>query len=84
MEWEEALLRAWGEEIPQPAIYYRRKAARVRQIVEGVTTRAVKARLLDEAVHCDQLAADAERGAEEPIGQSTRHQNTVSRLMKGP
>jgi len=67
MEWEEALLRAWDEEVPQPASYYRRKAARARQIAEGVTTRAVKARLLDEAVHCDRLAADADRGAGEAL-----------------
>ena len=66
MEWEEALLRVWGGEIPpQPATYYRRRAARVRQIAEWVTTQAVKSRLLDEAVHCDQLAADADRGAGE-------------------
>jgi len=69
MEWEEALLRAWGGDIPpQPAIYYRRKAARARQVAEGVTTRAMKARLLDEAIHCDQLAADADRGAKEATG----------------
>ena len=64
MEWEEALLAAWGEEIPQPASYYRSKAARARQIAEGVTTRAMKARLLDEAVHCDRLAADADADLE--------------------
>jgi hypothetical protein len=69
MEWEEALLRAWGGEIPpQPATYYRRQAARARQVAEGVTTRAMKARLLDEAVHCDQLAADADREAGEAAG----------------
>jgi len=66
MEWEEALLRSWGGEIPpQAAAYYRRKAARARQIAEGVTTRAMMARLLDEAVHCDQLAADADRRTRE-------------------
>ena len=69
MEWEEALLRARGGEIPpQPATYYRRKAARARQVAEGVTTEAVKARLLDEAVHCDRLAADADREAREAAG----------------
>ena len=69
MEWEEALLTAWGEEIPpHPAAYYRRQAARARQVAEGVTTRAMKARLLDEAIHCDQLAADADRGAREATG----------------
>ena len=68
MEWEEALLRSWGGEIPpQAAAYYRRKAARARQIAEGVTTRAVKARLLDEAVHCDRLAADADRREGEAV-----------------
>ena len=65
MEWEEALLRAWGGEIPQSAGYYRQKAARARQIAEGVTTGAIKPRLPDEAVHCDRLTADAERGAGE-------------------
>jgi hypothetical protein len=69
MEWEEALLRAWGGEIPPlSATYYRRKAARARQVAQGVPTGAMKARLLDEAVHCDQLAADADRGAREAGG----------------
>jgi hypothetical protein len=64
MEWEEALLRAWGGEIPpQSAAYYRRKATRARQIAENATTLVMKARLLDEAGHCDRLAADADRGA---------------------
>jgi len=66
MDWEEALVAAWGGEIPphSPA-YYRRQAARARQVAEGVTTRAMKARLLEEAVHCDQLAAQADRAARE-------------------
>ena len=69
MEWEEALVGACGGEIlPHAPAYYRRKAARAPQLAEGVTTRAMKARLLDEAVHCDQLAADADRGEEEPVG----------------
>ena len=64
MEWEEALLEAWGGETPpHSAAYCRRKAARARLSAEGVTTRAMKARLLDEAVHWDQLAADADRDA---------------------
>ena len=68
MEWEEALLRARRAEAPSYlGTYYRRKAARARQIAEGVTTRAMKARLLDEAVHCDRLAADADRGAGEAV-----------------
>ena len=66
MEWEEALLGAWGEGVtPQSAAYYRRNAVRARQAAEEVTTRAMKARLPDEAVHCDQLAAAAERMAGE-------------------
>jgi hypothetical protein len=68
MEWEEAVLGAWGGEIPQSATFYRRKVARARQIAEGVTTRAIQARLLDEAVQCDQLADDADREAGEPVG----------------
>jgi hypothetical protein len=67
MDWEEALLRARDEEIPQSATYYRRRAARARQTAEGVTTRAIKARLLHEAVRCDRLAADVDRVIEEPI-----------------
>jgi hypothetical protein len=69
MEWEEALLGSWGTEIPaHPPAYYRRKAARARQFAEEATTQAVKARLLAEAVHCDQLAADAEHLADEYPG----------------
>jgi hypothetical protein len=65
MEWEEALLRAWDEEITSPsATDYRRKATRARQIAEGVTTRAVKVRLLDVAAYCDRRAADAARQKE--------------------
>jgi hypothetical protein len=69
MEWEEALLEAWGGEMPpQSADYYQRRAARARQLAEGVTTRAMKERLLDEAVHYDQLAADAGRASGEGVG----------------
>ena len=69
MEWEEALLEARGGDIPpHSAAYYRRKAARAREIAEGMTTRdSMKARLLDEAVHCDQLADDADLGEGEPV-----------------
>ena len=64
MEWEEALLTAWGGEIPQqPAAYYRRKAARSRQMADGVTTRAMKTLLFHEAFHYDELAAAADRFA---------------------
>jgi hypothetical protein len=66
MEWEEALVGAWGGEVlPHSPAYYRRQAARARQVAEGVTTRAMKARLLEEAVHCDELAAQAERAGGE-------------------
>ena len=69
MEWEEALLRNWGGAIPShPAAYYRRQATRARQVAEGVTTGAMKARLLDEAAHYDQLAADADQVAEGVAG----------------
>jgi len=44
----------------EPAEYYRRKAARAREVAEGVTTRAVKLRLLDLALQYDRLAAGAE------------------------
>jgi len=62
MEWEEALLIVWGGELsPHPAnYYYRRQAARARQMAEGATTRAMKARLLDDAAHYDELAANAD------------------------
>jgi hypothetical protein len=52
----------------QSSAYYRRRAARAREIAEGVTTRAMKARLLDEAVHCDRLAVDADRVVGEAAG----------------
>ena len=66
MEWEEALLMAWGGEMPpHPAGYYRQQAVRARRVAEGATTRAVKARLLDDAVRYDELAAQADRAGEE-------------------
>ena len=62
MEWEEALLVAWGGESPlRPAAFYRRQAARARQIAEEVTTRAMKARLLDDAAQYDEAAAKTDR-----------------------
>ena len=61
MEWEEALLTAWGGEIPpHAAAYYRRQTARARRVAEGATTKAVKARLLDDARYNDELAAKAD------------------------
>jgi hypothetical protein len=66
-------LGTWGGGIPShPAAYYRWQAARARQAAEGVTTRAMKARLLDEAIHYDRLAADAYRAAEDVTGFETR------------
>jgi len=66
MEWEEARLTAWGGEIPpHAAAYYRRQAARARRVAEAATTRAVKARLLDDADHYDELAAEADRAGTE-------------------
>jgi len=71
MDWEEVLLGAWTEETPlQSAAYYRRKAARARLVAKGVTTRAMKARLLDEAARFDQLAADADRGVRKRPGRA--------------
>jgi len=55
---------------PQPADYYRRKAARARQVAEGVTTRAVKARLLDLALEYDRLADGADTATRPPEGFS--------------
>jgi hypothetical protein len=54
----------------QPADYYRRKAARARQVAEGVTTRAVKARLLDLALEYDRLADGADSATRPPEGFS--------------
>lgn len=51
---------------PQPAEYYRRKAARARQVAEGVTTRAIKARLLELAVEYDKLADGTESATRPP------------------
>ena len=64
MEWE--LLMAWGGEMPpHPAAYYRQQAARARRVAEGVTTQAVKARLLDDAFYNDELAAKADSAGTE-------------------
>jgi hypothetical protein len=69
VEWEEALFMAWGAEMPMhPSAYYRRKAARAREIAEEVTTRVMQAKLLDEAARYDQLAAEADRVTEEAAG----------------
>jgi hypothetical protein len=66
---------AWGGEIPpHPAAYYRRQAARARRVAEGVTTQAVKARLLDDARYNDGLAAKAEA-----LGQKLRSRNFWTR-----
>ena len=63
MEWEEALLEAWGEEMaPHSADHYRRKAARARQLAEGVTTEAMKERLLDDCAHSARKAILSSEG----------------------
>jgi hypothetical protein len=65
MEWEEALLIARGGAWPShPSDYYRRKASHVRQVADEATTRAMKLRLLNEAAQYDELAADADRAAD--------------------
>jgi hypothetical protein len=51
---------------PQPAEYYRRKAARARQVAEGVTTRAIKARLLELALEYEKLADGSESATQQP------------------
>ena len=50
---------------PHPAAHYRRQAVRARRVAEAATTRAVKARLLDDADHYDELAAEADRAGTE-------------------
>jgi hypothetical protein len=50
----------------QPAEYYRRKAARARQVAEGVTTRAIKTRLLELALEYDKLADGTENATRQP------------------
>jgi len=49
-----------------PAKYYRRKAAEARRAAEGVTTRAVKARLLGLARDFDRPADAADSAAQTP------------------
>jgi hypothetical protein len=50
------------------AAFYRRKAARARQIAEGMTNRAMKPKLFDDADHYDRLAAKADCAAEGAAG----------------
>ena len=65
MDWEEALLRSWGTQAaPEPAVQFRRKAVRARQMAEGVTTRAMKVQLLEVATRFEQLADNANAAAE--------------------
>src|SRR5262249_23122426 len=62
MDWEEALLQCWGaENASETATRYRQRAARAREMAEGATTRAVKVRLLDDAVLFDRLADQVKR-----------------------
>ena len=64
--WYAALMDNSTDLSPQPAEYYRRKAARARQVAEGATTRAVKTRLLDLAVEYDRLADGADSATRLP------------------
>ena len=55
MDGEEALLLSWGDASVQ-ANQYRHKAVRARQMAEGVTTGAVRTRLLANARRFDEIA----------------------------
>jgi hypothetical protein len=46
-----------------PAEYYRRRAARVRELAAGTTTPAIKDHLHDVARQYDRLAEGAEKAA---------------------
>jgi hypothetical protein len=48
---------------PMPAEYYRRHAARLRQLAEDATTPAVKDRLRETARECERLAERVAEGA---------------------
>jgi len=64
------------EKPPLPAQYYRRKAAEARRTAEGVTTRAVKARLHDLAREFERLADAADNAAQisDPLAELMRQQ----------
>ena len=49
-----------------PARYYRQKAAEARRAAEGVTTRAIKERLVGLARDFDRLADTADSAAQTP------------------
>jgi hypothetical protein len=63
MEWEEALLRAWGGELPPPESYDRHQASLSRLKAEDVAVEAGKARLLDKAARHDEVVHAADRAA---------------------
>jgi hypothetical protein len=48
---------------PLPAEYYRRHAARVRQLASDATTPAVKEHLREVAMEYERLAESVERGS---------------------
>ena len=82
MECEQSLLVARRDEMPyEPASYYRWKAARARQLVDAITTQALKRRLLEEAMHYDELATAADRIAADAgfLAQPPNH-DTSSQL----
>jgi hypothetical protein len=60
MDWEEALLSCWVDGRADAATQYRHKAARAREMAQEATTQRVKARLLNDARHFDQLAKSVE------------------------
>ena len=65
------------EDMPTlPARFYRRKAAEARRTAEGVTTRAVKARLDDLAREFERLADAADNAAQisDPLAELMRQQ----------
>ena len=65
------------EDMPTlPARFYRRKAAEARRAAEGVTTRAVKARLHDLAREFERLADAADNAAQisDPLAELMRQQ----------
>ena len=60
---------AWGAEIRiPPGSLLSAQSSRARQVAEGVTTRAMEAKLLEDASHYDWLAVMGDRTAEEVAG----------------
>jgi hypothetical protein len=49
-----------------PSEYYRRHAARLRNLAQDATTDAVRAHLVEAALQYERLAEGAETGREDP------------------